>query len=138
MPVQSRLAIGIKGKIILDKVFADGLKDIEGFSHIIVLFHFHRAKKFSLEVVPFLDSKPHGVFATRAPRRPNPIGFSIVRLIKRNENILYVEDVDMLDDTPLIDIKPFIPYFDNRKTTRVGWLNNKQLKKAGNADNRFS
>ncbi len=137
MPIQSSMAKGIRGEIILNQEFVAGLKDIEGFSHIILLYHFHKATDYSLEVVPFMDSKPHGVFATRAPLRPNPIGFSIVRLLYRAENILYIDDVDMVNDTPLIDIKPYIPYFDHRKATRVGWFQNKHPEKSRKSDNRF-
>lgn len=84
-----------------------------------------------------MDDKPHGVFATRAPVRPNPLGFSVVRLVKVENNILYIEDVDMLDGTPLIDIKPYIPQLDNRKAKRIGWLENKQYEKIVKSDKRF-
>lgn len=137
MPIQSGMAKGVKGKIILKKKFADGLMDIDSFSYIIIIYHFHKTPGYKLKVIPFMDDKPHGVFATRAPVRPNPLGFSVVKLIKVENNILYVEDVDMLDGTPLIDIKPYIPQLDNRKAKRIGWLENKQYKKIVKSDKRF-
>ncbi|UCF96451.1 MAG: tRNA (N6-threonylcarbamoyladenosine(37)-N6)-methyltransferase TrmO, partial [Spirochaetaceae bacterium] len=102
--------------------YAEGLQDLEGFSHLILLYYCHRAKPYSLSVLPFMDSVRHGVFATRAPSRPNPIGLSVVRLVSRDGNILTVEEVDMLDGTPLLDIKPYIEEADVRRNTRMGWL----------------
>jgi len=102
--------------------YEKGLKDIEGFSHIILIYHFHLSKSYSLEVVPFMDDKYHGLFTTRAPARPNPVGISVVRLIKVKENRLYIKDVDIVDGTPLLDIKPFVFEFDNPKVMKIGWL----------------
>jgi tRNA-Thr(GGU) m(6)t(6)A37 methyltransferase TsaA len=124
MPIQPAGAKGIQGKVIIFPEFAEGLKDIDGFSHIILLYHFHRVKKLKLTVIPFLDSKPRGVFATRAPKRPNPIGLSVVRLIDRKNNILNIENVDILDGTPLLDIKPYVPEFDHCNAIEIGWLKN--------------
>ena len=124
MPIQPAGAKGIKGKVIIFSEFAEGLKDLDGFSHIILLYHFHRVKESKLTVIPFLDSKPRGVFATRAPKRPNPIGFSVVRLLDRKNNVLNIKNVDILDGTPLLDIKPYIPEFDFSNTSEIGWLKN--------------
>jgi len=98
------------------------LKDIEGFSHIIILYFFHESRDYSLSVKPFLDSDRHGVFATRHPNRPNPIGISVVRLLERRGSILRVKGVDVLDGTPLIDIKPYVPSFDQATDAKIGWL----------------
>jgi tRNA (adenine37-N6)-methyltransferase len=109
------------GVVEIYPAFADGLKDIEGFSHIHVLYAFHESSGYDLSVQPFLDDQHHGVFATRHPRRPNPIGMSIVRLVSRQGNLLTVEGVDVLDGTPLLDIKPYVPEFDIRNDVRTGW-----------------
>lgn len=122
MPIQSVGASGIKGIVEVFPAFTEGLKDVEGFSHIILLYHFHQIKESMLLVTPFLDSQPRGVFATRAPKRPNPIGLSVVKLDDIEGNILHVENVDILDGTPLLDIKPYVPEFDNHPADRVGWL----------------
>jgi tRNA-Thr(GGU) m(6)t(6)A37 methyltransferase TsaA len=138
MPIQPKAAAGKEGTVELDPTFAAGLKDIAGFSHIILIYHFHLSKGYSLEVKPFLDDTLRGVFATRAPRRPNPIGLSVVRLTSITGNTLHVQDVDIVDGTPLLDIKPFVPEFDNHEDAEIGWL----AKKIGNyrrtkADKRF-
>ena len=122
MPIQPPGAAGIRGTVELKPKFAEGLKDLDGFSHIILIYHFHRVQESKLTVVPFLDPRPHGVFATRAPKRPNPIGLSVVRLLRVERNTLHIENVDILDGTPLLDIKPYVPEFDHHPTTRVGWL----------------
>jgi tRNA-Thr(GGU) m(6)t(6)A37 methyltransferase TsaA len=109
------------GQVLVDPAYSAGLQDLEGFSHIILLYVFHASSGYSLLVKPFLDDKEHGLFATRHPRRPNPIGLSVVRLLARVENVLEIEGVDMLDNTPLIDIKPFVPEFDLHTQTRAGW-----------------
>lgn len=121
-PVQSKASSDIKGQVEVFEAYIAGLKDLEKFSHIILLYHFHLAREASLEVKPFLDNKVHGVFATRAPARPNAIGISIVRLLKIKGNILDIQDIDILDGTPLLDIKPFVPQFDNREDCSIGWL----------------
>ncbi len=122
MPVQPSGARGVAGRIELLPELVEGLNDLEGFSHIIVLYHFHQNSRVSLSVTPFLDPEPRGVFATRAPTRPNPIGLSILALRKVDGSTLEVEDVDMLDGTPLLDIKPYVPEFDQRDGVRAGWL----------------
>ena len=101
--------------------FAEGLQDLEGFSHIILLYVFHQSDGYALRVKPFLDDQLRGLFSTRYPNRPNPIGLSIVRLLARRENILDIEGVDMLDGTPLLDIKPYVPEFDIYSDVRTGW-----------------
>ena len=119
MPIQPCAATGVRGTIEINPEYAGGLKDLDGFSHIILIYHLHASKGFSLEVIPFLDDPPKGVFATRAPQRPNPIGLSIVKLIEVRGNILHIENVDILDNTPLLDIKPYVSQFDDR--IRLKW-----------------
>lgn len=121
-PIQPSGARGVEGTVEVQPPYVGGLRDLEGFSHIILLYHFHRAGAVSLEVTPYLDRQPHGLFATRAPARPNPIGLSVVRLERIEGGTLYIRDVDVVDGTPLLDIKPFVPAFDVGEVTRVGWL----------------
>ena len=121
MPIQPASAKGIKGKIELVPEFINGIQDLDGFSHLILLYHFHLSENFELLVTPFLDTHVHGVFATRAPKRPNSIGLSVVKLTKIEENILYIEDIDVINKTPLIDIKPYIPDFDAPEQIKTGW-----------------
>jgi tRNA-Thr(GGU) m(6)t(6)A37 methyltransferase TsaA len=139
VPIQPRAAKGIKGSIEILPDYAEGLKDLDGFSHIILLYHLHLSKGFSLKVTPFLDNTLRGLFATRAPKRPNPIGLSVVRLIEIKGNVLRIEEIDVVDGTPLLDIKPYIPEFDKKKTFRIGWLTDR-VKDAKNkrADKRFT
>jgi tRNA (adenine37-N6)-methyltransferase len=122
MPIQPTGAAGVAGTVEVFEDFRAGLKDLEGFSHIILLYHFHRSQGFNLHVVPFMDSQIRGLFATRAPRRPNPVGLSVVRLLRIENGILHIENVDILDGTPLLDIKPYVPDFDAPKEVRTGWL----------------
>jgi tRNA-Thr(GGU) m(6)t(6)A37 methyltransferase TsaA len=124
VPIQAVAAKGVEGRIELSPEYVEGLKDIEGFSHIFLIYHFHLSKSYSLVVKPYLDENSHGLFSTRAPSRPNPIGISIVRLRKIEGNILRIQDLDIVDGTPLLDIKPYVPKFDQRKTRRIGWLKN--------------
>lgn len=139
MPIQPRAAYGIEGTVVLNPDLTPGLKDLEGFSHIILLYHFHLSKQQSLEVKPFLDDTPRGVFATRVPAHPNAIGLSVVRLTGISGSTLIIEDVDVVDGTPLLDIKPFVPDFDNRETQKTGWLAN-QVSRVNDvrADRRFA
>jgi len=125
MPIQSISAKGIKGRIELKEEFLDGLLDLDGFSHIYLIYHFHKSVGYKLQVMPFLDDKLHGVFSTRAPKRPNAIGMSVVKLTSIKGNILEIENVDMLDGTPLLDIKPYIPQFDNHEIEKGGWVEDK-------------
>ena len=122
MPIQPIAAAGIRGTIDLDPGFATGLLDLDGFSHLILLYHLHEVRAPRLTVTPFLDDRPHGIFATRSPARPNPVGLSTVRLVRVVGSTIEIEDVDMLDGTPLLDIKPYIPAFDDRPGARVGWF----------------
>jgi tRNA-Thr(GGU) m(6)t(6)A37 methyltransferase TsaA len=139
MPIQPPGAEGVKGHIEVFPEFADGLKDIEGFSHIILIFHFNRSEGYKLQVKPFLEDRVHGVFAVRAPRRPNPVGISVVRLEKRENNILYIDNPDMLDGTPLLDIKPYIPDFDAYPDAVAGWQSRHSGKvRHHKSDKRFS
>ena len=121
---------------VLD-AYAAGLRDLDLFSHIYLLYAFHEAHATELTVVPYLDDRPHGVYATRHPARPNHIGLSIVRLVSRTGNVLDIVDVDVLDGTPLLDIKPYVPPFDCYAVQRYGWLQDKQVTDQ-TADRRFS
>ncbi len=116
------------GRVEVDPEFAEGLQDLEAFSHLILLYVFHLSTDYSLLVKPFLDNQLHGLFATRYPARPNPIGLSVVRLLARRGNQLEIEGVDMLDGTPLLDIKPYMPEFDARVETRTGWYETRSTK----------
>ena len=127
-PIQPAGAAGVDASVELFEEYAEGLKDLDGFSHIVLLCHFHLSKKGSLIVRPYLDTKLRGVFATRSPSRPNPIGLSIVRLVKIEGNTLYIKDADIVDGTPLLDIKPYIPNLEERESVKIGWLENKLSK----------
>jgi tRNA-Thr(GGU) m(6)t(6)A37 methyltransferase TsaA len=113
------------GQVEVYPEYAEGLQDIEGFSHIILLYALHRSSGYALRVKPFLDHRLRGIFATRHPRRPNPIGLSVVRLLARNGSTLDVEGIDVLDGTPLLDIKPYVPEFDLKTDARAGWYDNR-------------
>jgi tRNA-Thr(GGU) m(6)t(6)A37 methyltransferase TsaA len=138
VPIQPTAALGTEGMIELDTQYIDGLKDLDGFSHIILIYHFHLSKDYKLNVTPFLDQQIHGVFATRAPKRPNPIGLSVVRLVRIERHIIHVKNVDIVDGTPLLDIKPYVPEFNNATNPKIGWLS-KNITDAANtkADERF-
>ena len=110
-----------RGQVEVYPAYVDGLRDLEGFSHIILLYVFHRSDNYTLRVTPFLDDQERGLFATRYPARPNPIGLSIVRLLAIHDHILEIEGADMLDGTPLLDIKPYMPDFDVQTDVRTGW-----------------
>jgi tRNA-Thr(GGU) m(6)t(6)A37 methyltransferase TsaA len=139
VPIQPAAASGIRGTVEVFAEFVAGLQDLNGFSHIILLYHFHRITQARLTVVPFLDDRPRGVFATRAPSRPNPIGLSIVRLLGIEGNVLHVENVDIVDGTPLLDIKPYVPAFDHNEVERTGWLETAgQRVREKRSDDRFA
>lgn len=122
MPIQPGGRAAAPGMIEVLPEFEEGLADLEGFSHIILLVHFHRVAAVRLTVTPFLDEETHGIFATRAPVRPNPIGLSVVRLACREGTTLHIANLDMLDGTPVLDIKPYLPEFDAAPHARTGWL----------------
>ncbi len=139
MPIQPVGAGGVQGTVEVDARYREGLKDLRGFSHVILLYHFHRCRGFRLRVTPFLDRRARGVFATRAPQRPNPIGLSVVRLIAVRGGKLTVEGLDMLDETPLLDIKPYVPGFEASGSVRIGWLEKKRAFAARRrSDRRFA
>jgi tRNA-Thr(GGU) m(6)t(6)A37 methyltransferase TsaA len=121
-PIQSVAARDIEGVVEVFPEYAEGLRDIEGFSHLILIYHFHLSNKPSLIVKPYLDDETRGIFATRAPARPNPIGVSVVRLVRVDGTRLHVTGVDILDGTPVLDIKPYVPQFDAIEAERIGWL----------------
>jgi tRNA-Thr(GGU) m(6)t(6)A37 methyltransferase TsaA len=121
-PIQPAGAKGTDGRVEVFPEYAEGLKDIDGFSHIILIYHFNLSKGVSLTAKPFMDSEARGVFAMRAPSRPNPIGISVVRLVRVEGAMLHIQDVDIVDGTPLLDIKPYVPRFDVREVERIGWL----------------
>ena len=123
-PIQPSAGKNVKGNIEVFPEYVKGLKDLKGFSHIILIFHFHLVKKSKLLAKPFMDDKIHGIFSIRGPSRPNPIGFSIVKLTDIKDNILYIQDLDILDATPLLDIKPYVAEFDQREKIKIGWLEN--------------
>lgn len=124
MPIQASRSQA-KGTVEVYPEFAEGLQDLEGFSHIYLLYVFHESSGYTLLAKPFLDDQLHGLFATRYSFRPNPIGLSVVHLLTRKDNMLEIEGVDMLDGTPLLDIKPFVPEFDIRTNTRNGWYDSR-------------
>ena len=120
MPLQS--VAGAAGQIEIAPEFAPGLKDLDGFSHLFVISHLHQGSASGLEVMPFLDDTPRGIFATRSPRHPNPIGLSVVRLLTVEGATLSVSGLDLLDGTPVLDLKPYVPAFDVFAAERTGWL----------------
>jgi tRNA-Thr(GGU) m(6)t(6)A37 methyltransferase TsaA len=121
-PIQSQGAKGTAGKVELFEKYVKGLDDLDGFSHIILIYQFHLSIGFSLKVFPYLDKQERGVFSTRAPRRPNAIGMSIVQLDSIEGNVMYISDLDIIDRTPLLDIKPYVPQFDPDGKVNIGWL----------------
>lgn len=138
MPIQPSGNAAAPGVVEILPSFVEGLADLEGFSHIILLYHFHCSQNVQMTVTPFLDDESHGVFATRAPSRPNPIGLSVVKLLKREGNLLHIANLDILDNTPVLDVKPYVPEFDAAPATQIGWLESVQGKaKVKGADRRF-
>jgi len=134
-PIQPAGAKGTDGIVEIFPEYAEGLKDVEGFSHIILLYHFHLSKRSALIAKPYMDNEMHGVFAMRGPNRPNPVGISVVRLAKVEGNMLHIQDVDIVDGTPLLDVKPYIPEFDIREVERIGWLEKNVHKLSESKDN---
>ena len=127
-PIQPGKSDGARGTVEVYPEYVRGLTDLDRFSHITLLYYFHLSKGFELMVTPYLDDKKRGLFATRAPRRPNPIGLSVVKLDKIEGNILHIINVDMIDGSPLLDIKPYVPQFDVRKADKIGWIQEKTSK----------
>ncbi|MBY5979361.1 tRNA (N6-threonylcarbamoyladenosine(37)-N6)-methyltransferase TrmO [Ferrimonas balearica] len=121
MPIQGAGLTDNQGRLVITPQYAEGLDDLHEFSHIYVLFHLHRSQPGALKVTPFLDTVERGIFATRSPKRPNPIGLSIVAIDRIVDNVIHVRGIDLLDGTPIIDVKPYIQAFDNIPATRDGW-----------------
>jgi len=137
-PIQGPLARQTHGEVVVDEPFREGLADLDGFSHAILLFVFHRSEGYRLRVTPYLDDQLRGLFATRAPRRPNPIGLTVVQLIEVDAaaGTLHIAGVDILDGSPLLDIKPYVPDFEPDDEIRTGWLE-QALERSHVADDRF-
>ncbi len=122
MPIQGRFKDDVEGWLELKEEYAPGLKDLDGFSHAILIYYFHRSEREELQGRPFLEETTRGIFAIRSPHRPNHLGFSVVRLQRIEGNRVYFTEVDMLDGTPLLDIKPYVEHFDRRVNVKSGWL----------------
>ncbi len=138
MPIQPGGAVGVRGTVEVFPEYLGGLADLAGFSRLILIYVFDRSEGFELTVTPFLDTTRRGVFSTRAPRRPVPIGISTVRLLQVEGNRIIVEDIDICDATPLLDIKPYVPSFDAYLDEKAGWLDNKgAMAREARADRRF-
>jgi tRNA (adenine37-N6)-methyltransferase len=138
MPLQSVAGAEIRGQIEIHPQYSPGLEDLDGFSHLHLVTHLHRGAPGGLEVVPLLDDTVRGIFATRSPRHPNPIGLSVVRLIAVNGPILEIAGIDLLNGTPILDIKPYVPEFDAVAAERTGWLEHSAARVYGTrADARF-
>jgi len=142
MPIQPTGARGILGHIEVAPEYAAGLKDLEGFSHVIVLYHLHQIRGYELSVRPFLDTANHGIFATRSPKRPNAIGLSVLELagveLSDAGGVVRLRNVDILDGTPVLDIKPYVPAFDSWQAERIGWFADKtDAAETCKADERF-
>lgn len=139
VPIQPIGRRDIKGTVKVSPEYEAGLRDLGGFSHVILIYHLHLSEGYELEVIPFLDDVRRGLFATRAPRRPNPIGISVVRLEKVEGSTLHISDLDIVDGTPLLDIKPYIPKFEAGEAVRIGWLTGKAHRAYHTeADDRFA
>jgi len=125
VPKDSTDGMNYQGTVEIFSQYKDGLKDLDSFSHIIILFYFHKSEYYHLISKPYLDDHPRGVFATRSPHRPNLIGLSVVKLLRIDDNIIYVGGIDMIEGTPVLDIKPYIPEFESNEGIRIGWLEEK-------------
>ena len=138
MPIQPKGAKDVEGRLELRPEFAEGLKDLEGFSHIYLIYQFHKASRTELSVVPFMDTETRGVFSTRSPLRPNHIGLSLVEVVSVQGNIVIIKGADILSGTPLLDIKSFIPAFDQVREARSGWMTKSESEVSEKrSDNRF-
>lgn len=141
VPIQPAGGKKFEGYVEIYPEYEQGLEDLEGFSHVYLIYHFHLSSDYSLMVKPFMDSKEHGLFATRAPKRPNPIGISIVRVVDIDKNIIHINYVDVVDSTPLLDIKPYVPEMGGgeNEDIKIGWLENNIHKvETSRADDRFT
>jgi tRNA-Thr(GGU) m(6)t(6)A37 methyltransferase TsaA len=136
MPVQASRSDKAPGTVVLDEAYVEGLADLEGFSHVILVCHLHLARPYRLRVTPYLDDVPRGLFATRAPARPNPVGISVVALERIDGPTLYVRGIDLIDGTPLLDIKPWVGEFDEPAQVRFGWLEAARARRRA-SDGRF-
>ncbi len=122
IPIQGAFKPEGVGTIEIFEKYVEGLKDVEGFSHLLIIYFFHKSKDYNLLAKPFLEDKLHGIFAIRSPHRPNHLGVSVVRLLERKGNTLKIGEIDVFDKTPLLDIKPYVPKFDQRNNVKIGWL----------------
>lgn len=122
VPIQGTFKGDVEAWVELEDKFAGGLKDLKGFSHAIILYYFHKSQREDIEGRPYLEQEEHGIFAIRSPHRPNHIGLSVVKIKKIEANKLYFTEVDILDGTPVLDIKPYVKYFDDRSDVKCGWL----------------
>ncbi|MEN8120691.1 MAG: tRNA (N6-threonylcarbamoyladenosine(37)-N6)-methyltransferase TrmO [Bacteroidota bacterium] len=122
IPIQGHFKENIEAFAEVEKEFSQGLKDLDGFSHAILIYHFHKETEEKIIAHPYLEKESHGIFAVRSPYRPNRIGFSIVKIRKVSENKLFFTEVDVFDETPLIDIKPYVEFFDKRENVKSGWV----------------
>ena len=122
IPIQGRFKDDVEAYVELKKEYVKGLKDLDKFSHCILIYYFHKSNKLTIEGKPFLEDEKHGIFAIRSPHRPNHIGLSIVKIKRIQNNKLYFTEVDMINETPLLDIKPYVKYFDNREAVISGWI----------------
>lgn len=138
MPIQPAAGSGVDGSVTVSEEYRAGLKDLDGFSHIILIYFFHKSSGYRLTVTPFMDTVQRGLFATRAPNRPNPIGLSVVELIGIDDGTLSIRNIDILDETPLLDIKPYVPEFEAYGKIRTGWLEKpRKTVKHRKSDDRF-
>lgn len=138
MPIQPKGAKSVIATLEIDKKYVRGLKDLEGFSHIYLIYYFHEALRTELEVIPFMDTQKHGVFATRSPLRPSHLGLSVTKVLSIDDNIVTIKGIDVLDGTPLIDIKPYIPQFDGVTGAKTGWMDkSKSEVNSARSDDRF-
>jgi len=138
-PIQPSRAAAAEGSLELEPEYWSGLQDLDGFSHLVLVAHLHRTGPAQLQVVPFLDTRAHGIFATRAPARPNPIAVSVLRILRVEPGRVQVAELDLLDGTPILDIKPYVPEFDARPDASTGWYANAARKdERVVADDRFS
>jgi tRNA-Thr(GGU) m(6)t(6)A37 methyltransferase TsaA len=137
VPIQPSRARGVRGTVQVSAEYVAALADLDGFSHVVLLCHLHQARPWRPLVVPYLDTVERGLFATRSPSRPNPIGLSVVRLLEVSGDRLEVEDVDLLDGTPVLDIKPYVPEFDSPAEIRLGWLEAAR-RRSVRSDDRFA